>query len=92
MSEAMTVEQARDRGVCRLCGETIRAASGNVVSPTKVTYDFGREYAHTECLLANQSDAIRKEQERIIGILSEWIAPLDMVLPISLVRKIKKGV
>jgi hypothetical protein len=38
----MTVAEARASNRCRICGTSI--------DHERVTYDYGREYAHTSCL------------------------------------------
>ena len=57
----ITVEQAQIDGICRVCGErydSIYAPQdfhldfGEQVFPTKWTFNFGREFAHTDCLEA----------------------------------------
>jgi hypothetical protein len=55
----MTVLEARKKGVCRICGETIRAVGvprgwqtnfGEMTWPQEITLKFGDEFAHTDCL------------------------------------------
>lgn len=43
---SMTVEEARERRVCRVCGEAIHAPGG----PLALTLNYGEEFAHTSCL------------------------------------------
>lgn len=54
----MTVSEARERRVCRVCGGPIDVTGpagwsedfGELVYPVAVTLDFGLEFAHTACL------------------------------------------
>jgi hypothetical protein len=55
----MTVAEAREKRVCRICEKPISLAGGPVdaplefgsqVFPQKLTFDFGAEFAHTDCL------------------------------------------
>jgi hypothetical protein len=54
----MTVAEARDKRVCRVCGEPISALGpkgwpmdfGECLYPVAVTLKFGDEFAHTKCL------------------------------------------
>lgn len=60
VERAMTVSEAREAGVCRICGKPIRVANAPVgwqrefgklaYPPPAVTLNFGKEFAHTECL------------------------------------------
>lgn len=65
---ALSVEQARERGICRICREPINEGSpegkpkgfcdnygemtfaADVENFRPITYNFGREFAHTDCL------------------------------------------
>lgn len=54
----MTVDEAKQRRVCRICEQPIDVTGpvdwpdrfGEMVWPLAVTLDFGREFAHTACL------------------------------------------
>ncbi len=55
----MDLQEARSKGVCRVCGEPIRVKGppknwqwnfGSMTYPVVVTLNFGSEFAHTECL------------------------------------------
>lgn len=55
----LTLEEAKRRRVCRVCGEPILVDGapigwtdefGKMLYPVRVTLDFGREFAHTDCL------------------------------------------
>jgi NTP pyrophosphatase (non-canonical NTP hydrolase) len=55
----MTVKEARKKRVCRICGKPISLAGGpkdaefefsSQMWPQKITFDFGAEFAHTDCL------------------------------------------
>lgn len=57
----MTVQEARERNVCRICGEPIKNVGGQpkgwqeefgqrLFPPPAITLNFGDEYAHTACL------------------------------------------
>ena len=56
----MTVVEARQARVCRVCGKPIATPPGSplgwqdefgeMVYPVRVTLRFGEEFAHTECL------------------------------------------
>lgn len=57
----MTVEEARENRVCRICGKPIvrdpggmpkgwQTEFGKMVYPERVTLNFGEEHAHTGCL------------------------------------------
>ncbi len=55
----MTVQEAREKRVCRICGESLFVGGtpkdaplefGRMTYPIKVTFNFGEEYAHTDCL------------------------------------------
>ena len=65
----MTVEEARTARVCRICEQPIprfigamKGAEfefGAAIFPIKITYNFGDEFAHTDCLTKEQ----RKDNE-----------------------------
>lgn len=54
----LTVEQARKKRVCRLCEQPVGSVGmadapfdfQRQIVPIRVTYDFGKEFAHTKCL------------------------------------------
>lgn len=54
----MTVEEARAQKKCRLCGRALVSPGPadapltyrEMVFPVKATFNFGDEYAHTQCL------------------------------------------
>jgi hypothetical protein len=62
----MTVEEAREKRVCRVCKKPIydlkgtpkgaEEEFGSMVYPQKITYHFGKEFAHTDCLPKEESN------------------------------------
>ncbi len=57
----MTVEEARVKSVCRICGKSMALPQGTtpkgwthefyeMTYPLRITMDFGDEFAHTDCL------------------------------------------
>lgn len=55
----ITVEEAKNRRVCRICEQPIPNPGapkgwteefGKMVFPIRVTLNFGEEFAHTDCL------------------------------------------
>ncbi len=59
----MTVAEAREKRVCRICEKPIDLSGGpkdapmefaRCVWPAKLTFNFGSEFAHTDCLPPNQ--------------------------------------
>jgi hypothetical protein len=55
----ITVEEAKQRRVCRICEQPISGAGcpvgwteefGRMVFPIRITLNFGQEFAHTDCL------------------------------------------
>lgn len=64
----LTVEEAREKNLCRICGEEVKQGSqsdmpkgfsasfgellraDDVPAFRPITYNFGKEYAHTDCL------------------------------------------
>lgn len=73
-SAPLTVEQARERKVCRICG--------GPADFFKMTYMHGAEYAHTACLKQPQADAgeVRNNTPEWIDHLARCIADLPMDL------------
>jgi len=62
----MTVAEARDKRVCRICEQPIHSAPttlpkgwetqfGEMVFPGAITMNYGEEFAHTGCLKVGQS-------------------------------------
>lgn len=63
---SLTLEEARARRVCRVCGGPIEVGVqpagwkddyGAMVWPVALTLDFGREFAHTGCLAPTPIEA-----------------------------------
>jgi hypothetical protein len=54
----MTVAEARDQRVCRICGQPVKGGGpidwplifGKMTFPSRLTLNFGDEFAHTDCL------------------------------------------
>lgn len=62
---SLTVEEARDKRVCRICKQPIICASGpagwefefgkrSFPKPT-IILDFGKEFAHEDCLIKEKN-------------------------------------
>jgi hypothetical protein len=73
----MTVEQAREQGVCRICGGEIHSQMSS-----RVTYNYGKEYAHTDCL---------PKDHLILGVTSEEMTTLLKVAGESIEASLQKG-
>lgn len=57
--EPLTVAEARYNGICRVCRDRIRPEAApkgwqfdfsEMIHPIHVTLNFGKEFAHTQCL------------------------------------------
>lgn len=67
----LTVEQARERRVCRICEQPILVGGpkgwatnfGRMEFPVAVTLNFGGEFAHTPCLAREKETRAEKEVE-----------------------------
>ena len=56
----MTIQEAKEKSVCRICEKPIGRGPGKpmgwtsefreMVFPEKITLNFGEEFAHTDCL------------------------------------------
>jgi hypothetical protein len=55
----MTVKEAREARVCRICGRPISLHGGpanapfvfgEMTFPEQITFNYGEEFAHTDCL------------------------------------------
>jgi len=55
----LSVEEAREKRVCRICEKSISSVIGpegwpfgfnEMVFPIAITLNFGKEFAHTDCL------------------------------------------
>jgi hypothetical protein len=62
---SIPLEEAQERRICRLCFKPISNSGGpkdahlmfrEMVFPEKVTFNFGKEFAHTDCLERHSKD------------------------------------
>lgn len=72
----LPVALAKERLVCRICEEPISMggqgcpigwteAYGEMVFPARITLNFGKEFAHTECLEKFADEIEKKRSERV---------------------------
>lgn len=65
----MTVADARHEGICRLCGGS--------AFPVGMTYNGGKEYAHTECLERERERVRERERRAFEERKAEYAAAVD---------------
>jgi hypothetical protein len=67
----MTVEEARNARVCRVCREAINLSGtpkdaplefGCMTYPQRITFNFGDEFAHTDCLPTLPTEVGKQEE------------------------------
>lgn len=68
----MTVEEARERRVCRICEQPVPSMGPKgwptefreMVYPVAVTLNFGDEFAHTQCLKDTLTEMTRLNEDQ----------------------------
>lgn len=104
----LTVEEARSKNLCRICGEpTDVAPPGDQPKDAKkifgellyvntpgfrpVTYNFGKEYAHTDCLAKEVAGAQSGFEIRVIKVTEEIVYDMEAATEAEAVKNIRRS-